>query len=180
MRLGSSRCPGHARTWHRHIGMSYRPAAAPLGPRRVPLRFLLWALLVGLASTGCAQRGYDDYVPSPQLARRALEDALQTWQRGEHVHTLDRGDSVPVQPVDSAWTAGHKLRSFEVVGETHGDSPRCFAVRLWLDNQNDEQLVRYYVLGIKPLWVFRQDDYDMMAHWECPPELASREQPRGM
>ena len=35
----------------------------------------------------------------------------------------------------------------------------------WSDPEEVER-IRFVVVGIDPLWVFRQADYDMIAHWE--------------
>lgn len=132
------------------------------------LWFGVCALVV--SSIGCdSGRSYEAYVPSPEAARAALDTALQAWQHGHPMSTIVDSGPVPIQPVDNVWVQGRKLRSYEVVAQVHGDSPRCFAVRLWLDHQTEAETVRYYVLGINPLWVFRQDDLDMTSHWGCPP-----------
>ena len=41
-----------------------------------------------------------------------------------------------------------------------------FTVQLALDAPPAEVRVRYYVIGIDPVWVVRQEDYDMLTHWE--------------
>jgi hypothetical protein len=130
----------------------------------------IWLCALSIGVVGCsARRSYDVYVPGAEVARRALDVALQAWQSGKPIRTFADDGKVPVQPVDNAWLNGHKLHAYEIVGPVHGDSPRCFAVRLWVDNEAEEETVRYYVLGIKPLWVFRQDDFDKMLHWSCSP-----------
>ena len=48
------------------------------------------------------------------------------------------------------------------------DETRAFAVRLSLENPPEVQVVRYLVVGNDPLWVFRQEDYEMISHWEHP------------
>jgi len=127
-----------------------------------------WLGLLLLGGAGCAGSGrsYDDYIPPRDQARQALEVSLTAWQHGRPPGRMDT-DSPPVQAVDCRWLAGQKLRAYEIVGEVHGDSPRCFAVKLMLKDPPQTQQVRYYVVGISPLWVLRQEDYDMLAHWEC-------------
>ena len=41
-----------------------------------------------------------------------------------------------------------------------------FVVKLSLDKPREEQTVRFIVLGQDPLWVFREEDYEMTAHWD--------------
>ncbi len=124
-------------------------------------------LLLTLA-LGCESRqSYDRYIPAPEAARRALEAALAAWQNGQRPGRVD-AVSPPAQVVDSHRRPGQRLRSYEILGEVKGSGPRCFTVRLLLENPREEQKVRFLVVGIDPLWVFRQEDYDMMAHWEHP------------
>jgi hypothetical protein len=134
-----------------------------------------WLGLLLLGGAGCAGGGggYDAYIPPRDQARHALEVSLNAWQHGRPPGRMDT-DAPPVQAVDCKWLAGQKLRAYDIVGEVHGDSPRCFAVKLTLENPSQAQQVRYYVVGISPLWVLRQEDYDMLAHWECMDPAALR------
>lgn len=43
---------------------------------------------------------------------------------------------------------------------------RPFAVRLVLDKPSETVATRYLVMGQDPLWVFRQEDFERMLHWE--------------
>jgi hypothetical protein len=43
---------------------------------------------------------------------------------------------------------------------------RPFAVRLILGEPREIVATRYLVLGLDPLWVFRQEDFERMLHWE--------------
>jgi hypothetical protein len=60
------------------------------------------------------------------------------------------------------------LEDFEILGEVPGATARCFAVRLKLREPVGDEKVRYAVFGIDPLWVFRQEDLEMLSHWEHP------------
>ncbi len=135
--------------------------------RRGPLGALGGALLLIASGAGCgAPRGYDRYVPPPEAARQALGAALDAWHDGRGSEALAaRRPGVVV--VDNQRRPGQALRGYEVLGELPGDGPRRFAVRLRLDDPPGEEKVRFLVVGVDPLWVFRQEDYDMLAHWEC-------------
>jgi hypothetical protein len=124
-----------------------------------------WGLLL-LCGAGCARRGYERYVPPPAAAQEALEAALGAWQDGRAPGLLE-SHAPPLMVVDSGRRPGQRLRGYEVLGEVPGDGPRSFAVRLLLDNPPREQKARFVVFGISPLWVFRHEDYEMMAHWDC-------------
>jgi hypothetical protein len=125
----------------------------------------LWVLVL-VGCCGCGPRGYDRYVPAEETARQALEASLKAWQAGQPPGRID-GPGVTVRVVDGHRRAGQKLAGYAVLGETAGDGPRCFAVRLRFEGPREEQKARFVVLGIDPLWVYRYEDYQAMAHWEC-------------
>jgi hypothetical protein len=126
-----------------------------------------WVLLAAVLAGCGADKGFERYVPAPEDARRALETALTAWQDGKPAGPIT--DTTPgVAVADTTRRPGQTLRSFRVLGEVSGNGPRCFAVRLELDNPAETQTARYVVVGIDPLWVFRQEDYDRLAHWEHP------------
>ena len=119
---------------------------------------------------GCSQRtsDYSRYVPSEAVAREALDAALAAWKRGDPVGPLKIASApVSIQVSDSQRSAGNQLADYEIVGEIAGEGPRSFSVRLVLDQPRREQRVRYYLVGIDPLWVFQQRDYDGIVHWEA-------------
>lgn len=135
--------------------------------RILPRRAVGGALVLLACAAGCGgPRGYDRYVPPSDAARAALGAALDAWRDGRGPKAL-AGRSPGIVVVDNERRAGQALRGYEVLGELPGDGPRRFAVRLHLDDPPEEQKVRFLVVGVDPLWVFRQEDYDMLAHWEC-------------
>jgi hypothetical protein len=87
-----------------------------------------------------------------------------------------------VEFVDSHHKPTQRLKSFDVLGVAPGDGPRVFTVRLKLDDPAKarglggdgpppstlEVKVRYVVFGLDPVWVVRQEDFDMLAHWDHP------------
>ncbi|HVW02959.1 MAG TPA: hypothetical protein VHB77_21545, partial [Planctomycetaceae bacterium] len=56
--------------------------------------------------------------------------------------------------------------SYQILGEVPGDTPRCYAVRLKLTDPDAEERARFVVVGIDPLWVFRYEDFQLIAHWD--------------
>ena len=111
-----------------------------------------------LALAGCSSNSYDKFIPSEERARQALESALNAWQDGKEPGAID-GAPMPVQAVDSQWRAGKKLVSYEIVNQEPGEGPPVFTVNLTMQGNNKPLVVRYYVLGKDPLWVYREDDY---------------------
>lgn len=136
--------------------------------------FLSFSLLVG---GGCSGRAKEDYVPPSDSARRALGAALEAWQRGEAPGRLE-GDPA-IQVGDTHRRPGQTLRNYEILGELPTTDGRRFAVRLTLEDPAAEEKVNYLVIGIDPLWVFREEDYQMVTHWEhnmpaaAPPKESS-------
>jgi hypothetical protein len=109
----------------------------------------------------------DRFIPAEDSARAALESALKAWQDGDssgHLR-LDVGPPV-VQVTDSYRRAGQSLRNFDILGKTSTEGPHHFAVRLFLDHPREEKTVRYVVVGVDPLWVMREDDFEMLARWQ--------------
>lgn len=136
--------------------------------------------VVLVAAAGCGPASYDRYIPSETTARESLELALAGWRDGKPPGRLR--DSAPViELVDMHRRPGQRLVSYDILGPAPGNGPRCLAVRLHLENPREEQRVRFVVLGNDPLWVVRYEDYEMMAHWECPPppEEAAKTSKRG-
>jgi hypothetical protein len=87
-----------------------------------------------------------------------------------------------VQYVDELRPQGQRLLGFQILGEVPGGGPRTFTVALETDDPSGKQTARYVVVGVDPLWVFRQEDFDKMAHWEMDmnhDEPAAQEPERG-
>jgi hypothetical protein len=135
--------------------------------------------LAAAATCGCARQPDTpkSFVPAPELSRAALEAVLIDWQTGLPPGQIDRLP-VTVKVVDQHRKEGQELEEFEILGEAPGSAPRCFAVRLKLRRPEAEEKVRYVVVGINPLWVFRQEDLDGLSHWDhaMPGDPTSDEQ----
>jgi hypothetical protein len=117
-------------------------------------------LSVGLLLlAGCSPGGkVEDFTPPADNARQALEAALNHWKAGNKPGTVP-GTTPAVEVLDSKWKAGQKITDFEVLGEDQaGPGPRTFKVRLTLAGGSPLE-VRYIVVGIDPLWVYRDEDF---------------------
>src|SRR5215831_16667178 len=129
--------------------------------RNVKLGPLL--LLAGgiLLTAGCSRtrNKVEDYTPSSEKARQALEAALNHWKDGNASGPVP-GTSPVVQAVDTKWKAGQKLQGFEILGEdtpnSEGAAARFFKVRL-TPVSGPPLEARYVVVGIDPLWVYREE-----------------------
>ena len=108
-------------------------------------------------------------MPDPQIARRALEDALEEWRTSpETDSTAATGRSMIF--VDQQRRPGQKLREFAVLGATVVDNCRRFVVRLSLAEPEESMLAAYYVFDKSPIWVYRVEDFDMMMHMDSMPD----------
>ena len=128
------------------------------------------ALVLALATgVGCSRgQRNEDFVPSEDAARNALEAHLQAWTRGENSHVIV--DTQPVvMIVDDLRLKGRTLTEYKILGTVPADAPICFAVQLSLGNPQAEVRERYVVVGMDPLWVWRYDDYLTITHWCQPP-----------
>ncbi|MCE9529294.1 MAG: hypothetical protein K8R36_24870 [Planctomycetales bacterium] len=134
-------------------------------------------LLLCAAVVGCKTRTADDYRPSKELCRQALSAALDAWKLGESPGRIEGTPAVQVG--DTLRRPGQKLVSYEILGETAGDQGRQFAARVVFANPAAEEKINYIVIGIDPIWVFRQEEYDMVTHWEhkMSSEVAGDSQP---
>jgi hypothetical protein len=115
--------------------------------------------VVLLAATGCGG-GSNSYSPSEDQARTALEKALTAWKNGKAAGKV-QGESPAIQALDSVWQQGARLASFQIVGtvEKEPAGPRWFSVKLKFQDETEPQQVTYAVLGVDPLWVYREKDY---------------------
>lgn len=71
-----------------------------------------------------------------------------------------------VQVIDSFRKPNQKLEGFEIAAETASPRARTFSLRLRLSEPDERPLVRYLVVGIDPILIFRQEDYELLTHFE--------------
>ena len=131
--------------------------------------FLSSAVLLVFVATGCGNGA--GAAPSEEAARAALEGALKTWRNGGKPGELP-GTEPPVVVHDTPWSQGERLGSYEILREDPGpDTEKQFTVRLSLTKPDRTEEVRYHVLGVGPLMVFRDQDYLRNINMEEGPKL---------
>src|SRR5262245_18921992 len=117
-------------------------------------------LLIPLA--GCGSRGPGSFVPKEAAAREALEAYLIAWKKGEPVGRV-KSHTPPIDDIDSRRKPGDKLTAYEISGQdTTPEGHHRFAVKLTLEPAGAQE-DHYVVLGIDPLWVYREDDYKKLS-----------------
>jgi hypothetical protein len=125
---------------------------------------LIAALLIPLNERRQAEQRLARFIPSSELAREALVSALEGWKKGSPPRKLPSGQTIVV--ADTHRKPGQSLVSYRIVGEAPLHDGRRFIVRARLADPEQEERIQFLVIGVDPLYVFRQEDYDMIAHWE--------------
>ena len=130
---------------------------------RLALAFT-WGTLVTIA-IGCERHpsSFDRFIPEPSIARHSLNTALEAWL-AERPGKEPLGRNPKIQFVDRR-RESLRLTEFEVLGEVITEGARGFAVRLKFADSEEALITRYFVVGIDPLWVFRQEDFETIMHW---------------
>ena len=135
--------------------------------------------LCGL-SVGCGPQfgsGQERYIPASAAATATITLALEAWQRGQPPGEVT-GTKPAVFVVDTYRREGQTLERFEILGEVTGLTQRTYLIKLQFANPAVEEKVRYSVIGIDPLWVYRHEDLELLTHWEHKmPEPSAEKQP---
>jgi len=134
---------------------------------------LAW-LAVWLA--GCGGNSDESYVPGSSSAQEALQLALEAWKSGQPADPVGKSPSgATIRAIDMDWAAGRRLSAFEILQELPPAAeagPRQFVVQLTLDGMPQPIEATYLVVGIDPLQVFRDKDYDLYFGAPAEPALA--------
>ena len=134
--------------------------------------------LIGVVLSGCGKADRSaQFIPSRATAESAVKAGMEAWKKGEPVGQVSGTRQPAIHVIDSHRKTGQILDRYEILGEVPGNAPRCFAVRAYLTQPEKEERLRYIVVGIDPLWVFRQEDYDLLSHWSHPMESKSEKEP---
>jgi hypothetical protein len=117
-------------------------------------------IIATLLACGCGKT-VNDYKPTPTAARDALTEGLTAWKEGKSAADLASSQEPPVvRFADYQWSGGKRLTSFRLLDEepTLEGSTQMFRVELELAGETP-QAAEYYVVGIDPLWIMRDRDY---------------------
>ena len=134
-------------------------------------RTIWWCGLVGFATSCTSQNNpkqFDRYLPESNVARQALDASLGSWKTGSTATLAARA----IDFEDRVQRQGRGLVGYEIIGEVSGERGRWFEVVLDLEAPREQRQTRYVVIGIKPLWVIRDEDFELIAHWDHPMEPA--------
>jgi hypothetical protein len=123
--------------------------------------------MLAVVGAGCRARGpsgFEQFIPDAAPARAAVAATLEAWRAGKPTDAAV-STSPLVYVVDKQRRPGQRLSGYEILGEVSAEMARGYAVRLTLENPDEPQIVRFLVVGVNPLWVFRQEDYEDISHW---------------
>ena len=122
--------------------------------------------VVAMGIIGCSGRPESPaIVPDSTRGRRAVEAAMASWKAG-HPAGIVEPTSPRVQVGDTHRKPGQRLDGYEILGESADARVRTFTIRLALVEPEERPVVRFLVVGIDPVLVFREEDYEMLIHWE--------------
>ncbi|MDB5353400.1 MAG: hypothetical protein JWN86_4647 [Planctomycetota bacterium] len=140
-----------------------------LGGLRSDLSFgsRVLAILVAVSCFGCTgpTKPGGSMVPDVGTARKAIELAMASWKAGKPTGVIESG-SPRIQVADSFRQPGQRLERYEILGEAQADKSRDVTVRAFCSNPETIAVIRYRVIGIDPVHVIREEDYQLMSHWE--------------
>ncbi len=140
----------------------------------------VWMVIVAVsvAAHGCAnKRRIEDYTPPSNQARAVLDEVLAAWAEKRPVSRTEPNGDRRLEAVDRYRLPGQQLDDYEIYGEVTGSGGRWYEVRLQLSNPTEQRECRYVVVGIDPLWVYHELDYEMLSHWEHPMEAKIKTAP---
>ncbi len=139
-----------------------------------PIHDTAWRLILGaglLLPLGAGCGGDSAAAPTGDAARAALDAALTAWSKGAKPGEVP-GTEPKVMVHDTPWSQGQQLASFEILKEDEGAAAeKQFTVRLTLSKPERTEETRYHVLGVNPLMVFRDEDYQRNINMENGPSL---------
>ena len=131
-------------------------------------------LLAGCSSqepAGSAER----FIPAPEQAESALKAVFEAWRKGSPPGLVP--DTSPaVHITDTYRKDGEQLVDYRILGEVPSERKRCYAVELRFAPERAER-TRFLVVGIDPLWVFRLEDAELLAHWEHKMDEPASDEP---
>jgi hypothetical protein len=130
--------------------------------RILPLVFLFLTVTTGCGVSG---NGNATPLPDPATARQAMNAALESWKAGRPTGRVEP-TSPRIQLNDSFRKPGQVLDRYEILGQIAGERAISFVVKVTLSNPSEVETIRFLLLGIDPVIVFRQEDFELLSHFE--------------
>jgi hypothetical protein len=127
---------------------------------------LHWSLIALVVFSGCG--GGSAPIASTEVARKALETSLKAWKSGKPASSLT-AEKPRIEAVDFEWKARKTLSDYKVGEVASGQGTQTFAATLTIKGEPAPRQVRYMVLGLDPVLVFRDEDFDRFMNMDNSP-----------
>ena len=128
------------------------------------LRSLLLIALAILAGCG----GGSAPLPSRDSARQALRTSLDAWKAGRPPSSL-AGEKPSIEIVDFEWNARKVLADYSLGQEASGQGVQALSASLTIKGEPGPKEVKYMVLGLDPMRIFRDEDYNRAMNMDNAP-----------
>jgi hypothetical protein len=126
---------------------------------------LLFLIAPGLLA-GCG--GGSAPLPSTPLARQALQTSLDAWKAGKPASSLTN-EKPGIEAVDFEWKSGKVLSEYTLGEEIPGQGTQTVSVSLTLQGEPAAKTVQYMILGLDPVRIFRDEDYNRAMNMDNAP-----------
>jgi hypothetical protein len=123
--------------------------------------------LITLATlNGCG--GGSAPLPSTVQARQALQSSLDAWKAGKPA-TAMAGEKPSIEIVDFEWKAGKVLSDYTLGQDSPGQGVQTLSASLTIKGESGPKEVKYMVLGLEPMRIFRDEDYNRAMNMDNAP-----------
>ena len=123
-------------------------------------------LLLVLTASGCG--GGSAPLVGDEQARQAVETCLNAWKAGKPPGPVTT-EPIAIEAIDSQWSAKRELADYTLGPAESGVGNYTFPVKLTLRNPPESLDTRYVVIGVGPIFVYRDEDYQRMTNMENGP-----------
>jgi hypothetical protein len=128
-------------------------------------------LITLAALVGCG--GGPAPLPSTVEARQALQMSLDAWKTGKPAASLV-GEKPSIEIVDYEWKAGKVLSDYTLGQEAPGQGVQTFSASLTIKGEPGPKEVKYMILGLDPMRIFRDEDYNRAMNMDNAPAPANK------
>ena len=135
------------------------------------MRLLPIGLIAATALAGCG--GGSAPLASTNAARQALRTSLDAWKAGKPASSL-AAEKPSIEAVDFEWKAGKVLTDYALGDEAPGQGTQTLSATLTLKGEPAARNVRYMVLGLDPVRIYRDEDFRRAMNMDNAPSTPGR------
>ena len=132
---------------------------------------LLVSLITTVAFAGCGDGSAP--LPSTVASRQALQASLDAWKAGKAASSLS-AEKPSIEVVDFEWKAGKVLTEYALGEDSPGQGTQTFSATLTLKGELATKSVRYMVLGLDPIRIYRDEDFNRAMNMDNAPAPTSK------